>query len=83
MTVARRAGIALAARVAAVGAVAAALPATALGQARALTDRVPPGGLSSAWPLGAIVLLVAAMTLVGAWVAHRRGGAGPGRPPRG
>jgi len=81
---ARRIGDRLAARGEALAALAAtALPSAALGQARTLGDHVPPGGAASAWPLGVIVLLVAAMMVVGTWVAHRRGGPGAGRPPRG
>jgi hypothetical protein len=63
-----------------------AAPGAALAQASPLSgDRVPPGGLASAWPLGIIVALVAAMMLIGAWVSRRRGGGhGPsGGPPRG
>jgi hypothetical protein len=82
MRAAREAGNRLAALAAAsVGVLVAASPGMALGQARTLPDRVPPGGLSSAWPLGIIVLLVAAMMLVGTWISHRRAGAG--RPRRG
>jgi hypothetical protein len=61
---------------------AAAFPALSLAQAPTLPDPVPPGGLSSAWPLGIIVVLVALVAVVGAWLA-RRGRTAGGPPPGG
>jgi hypothetical protein len=56
------------------------MPALAVAQARTLPQPVPPGGLSRAWPLGAIVVLVAIVAVLGAWLARRRGGAASGGP---
>jgi hypothetical protein len=57
-------------------------PALAPAQAPTLPDPVPPGGLSGAWPLGIIVLLVALVAVLGAWL-ERRGRRTAGGPPRG
>ncbi len=58
-------------------------PLLALAQAPNTPQPGPPGGVSSAWPLGMIVVLVAIVAVAGAWFARRRrGGATPGGPPR-
>lgn len=53
-----------------------AAPAVVLAQAR---DSGVPGGVTSAWPLGIIVLLVVLMMLVGTLLARR--GSGPPHHP--
>lgn len=58
------------------------VPLHALAQAPTAPQPGPPGGVSSAWPLGIIVVLVAIVAVAGAWFARRRGGAAPGGPPR-
>jgi heme/copper-type cytochrome/quinol oxidase subunit 2 len=61
----------------------AAYPALALAQsAPPPQERSVPGGVASAWPLGLIVLLVAAMMLWGAWVDRRRRRVDPRGPAR-
>jgi hypothetical protein len=59
-----------------------ALPAVALAQAQVpLPQPAPPGGVSSAWPLGLIVLLIALVAVFGVYVSRKGSGPMHGGPP--